>query len=98
MQILLKPVVTEKMMKLIEDKNLNCYAFIVNKDANKLQIRKSVEEMYNVTVYSVNTLRYGGKTKSKYTRTGILSGKTKAFKKAIVTLVDGDTIDFYDNI
>lgn len=96
MSILLRPIVTEKMTSLGED--MNRYSFIVDKGANKLQIKKAVEELYDVSVASVNTMRYGGKRKMRYTRTGIISGKTKSYKKAIITLIEGDTIDFYGNI
>lgn len=96
MDILKKPIVTEKMTGLGE--KLNRYGFIVDKRANKIEIKKAVEEMYDVTVDSVNTINYGGKAKSRYTKTGIIAGKTGSYKKAIVTLVDGDVIDFYSNI
>lgn len=96
MSILLKPLVTEKMTE--KGEKLNQYGFIVDKNANKIQIRNAVEEMYNVTVETVNTMVYGGKRKSRYTKTGIIVGKTPAYKKAIVTLVEGDTIDFYGSI
>jgi large subunit ribosomal protein L23 len=96
MSILLKPIVTEKMTSLGED--MNRYGFIVDKRANKIQIKKAVEELYDVSVASVNTMCYGGKKKMRYTRTGIVSGKTKSYKKAIITLIEGDTIDFYSNI
>jgi large subunit ribosomal protein L23 len=96
MNIILKPIVTEKMTTQSED--FNRYGFVVSKNVNKIQIKKAIEEMYGVTVESVNTMRYGGKKKSRYTRTGIVSGKTSSYKKAIVTLAEGDTIDFYSNI
>ena len=96
MEILLKPIVTEKMTAQGED--MNQYGFIVAKNANKIQIRKAIEEMYGVTVDSVNTMRYAGKNKSRYTKSGIITGKSNSYKKAIVTLVEGDTIDFYSNI
>jgi len=96
MDILLKPILTEKMDKQSEE--LNRYGFVVDKRANKIEIRKAVESLYGVTVSSVNTMRYGGKRKSRSTRTGIVSGKRNAFKKAIITLVEGDNIDFYSNI
>jgi len=94
--IIKKPLVTEKMTRLGE--KLNRYGFIVEKDVNKLTIKKAVEEMYNVTVLSVNTIRYPGKFKSRYTKAGVIAGKTNAFKKAIVTVADGDKIDFFSNI
>ncbi len=96
MDILIKPIVTEKMTALGED--LNRYGFIVDKRANKIQIKKAVEDMYGVNVLSVNTMIYTGKRRMRYTRTGIISGKTKSMKKAIVTLVEGETIDFFSNI
>lgn len=96
MDIILKPIVTEKMTT--QSENFNRFGFVVLKKANKIQIKKAIEEMYGVTVESVNTMRYGGKRKSRYTRTGIVTGKTGSLKKAIVTLAEGDTIDFYSNI
>ncbi len=96
MNILLKPIVTEKMTA--QGENLNRFGFVVDKRANKIQIKKAVEEMYGVTVETVNTMVYAGKSKSRYTRTGIIQGRTNSFKKAIVTLAEGDTIDFYSNI
>ena len=96
MDILIKPVVTEKMERLTD--KLNQYGFIVDKRANKLQIKKAIEELYGVTVDLVNTMRYAGKVKSRYTRTGVLVGRTNSYKKAIVTLKEGDKIDFYSNI
>jgi large subunit ribosomal protein L23 len=96
MEILQKPIITEKMTNMGE--KLNRYGFMVDKRANKLQIKKAIEEMYGVTVETVNTMRYGGKNKSRYTKTGFISGKTNSFKKAIVSLAEGETIDFYSNI
>ena len=96
MEILIKPIITEKMTLLGE--KLNRFGFIVDRGANKIQIKKAVEKLYNVTVESVNTMRYSGKNKSRYTKTGIVKGTTSAFKKAVVTLKEGDTIDFYSNI
>jgi len=74
------------------------YGFIVKPDANKYEIKKEVETLYNVTVTDVNTCVYGGKSKNRYTRSGLIKGRTNAFKKAIVTLKEGDVIDFYSNI
>ena len=96
MGIIIKPIVTEKMTDLGE--KLNRFAFMVERKANKLQIKDAVEDLYDVTVTDVNTMNYRGKYKSRYTKSGILSGKTNAYKKAVVTLKDGDTIDFYSNI
>ena len=96
MDILIKPIVTEKLTTQTED--LNRYGFVVHKKANKLQIKEAVEKSYNVSVVSVNTMRYGGKRTTRYTRSGLLSGKTKSYKKAIITLAEGEVIDFYSNI
>ena len=96
MDILHKPIITEKMTNLGE--KLNRYGFIVDKRANKVQIAKAIEEMYGVSVESVNTMRYGGKNKSRFTKTGMIAGKTNAFKKAVVAIADGEKIDFYSNI
>lgn len=96
MDILIKPIVTEKLTGQAEP--LNRYGFIVAKRANKIQIKKAVEEMYGVSVKEVNTLRYAGKTKYRYTKSGVLAGITSSCKKAFVTLKDGESIDFYSNI
>lgn len=74
------------------------YGFVVERCANKLEIRKAIEEMYGVVVERVNTINYDGKVKSRYTKAGYLVGKTNHVKKAIVTLRKGDSIDFYSNI
>jgi large subunit ribosomal protein L23 len=96
MDILIKPIVTEKMTAMAE--RLNRYGFVVDRRANKIQIKVAVESLYNVTVAAVNTLNYSGKVKSRYTKSGVISGKTSAYKKAYVTLQKGDAIDFYSNI
>ncbi len=96
MSNIIKPLVTEKMNAMTE--KFNKFGFIVRPDANKIEIRKEIEARYNVTVLSVNTIRYAGKPKTRYTKSGVIKGRTKAFKKAIVTLKEGDTIDFYSNI
>ena len=97
MAFIIKPLVTEKQTKITE-KNPSRYGFIVRPEANKLQIKQEVEGLYNVTVIDVNTLRYAGKRSSRYTKAGLIKGQKNAFKKAIVTVKDGDTIDFYSNI
>ena len=97
MAFIIKPLVTEKQTKITE-KNPSRYGFIVRPEANKLQIKKEVEALYNVTVVDVNTLRYAGKRLSRYTKAGLIKGQKNAFKKAIVTVKEGDTIDFYSNI
>lgn len=96
MGIIIKPVVTEKMTGLGE--KLKRFGFIVQKNANKLQIKKAVEEIYGVEVTEVNTMNYAGKNKSRFTKTGMVKGRANSYKKAIVTLADGETIDFYSNI
>jgi large subunit ribosomal protein L23 len=96
MEIIIKPVVTEKMTATTD--KLNQFGFVVNKKANKIQIREAVEKLYNVSVISVNTMRYAGKSKQRYTKTGLLKGRTDSFKKAVVSLKDGETIDLYSNI
>ncbi len=94
--IIIKPVITEKMTDMGE--KLNRFGFIVNKKANKIQIKNAVEGFYGVDVISVNTMNYSGKEKSRFTKGGVISGRTNSYKKAIVTLADGETIDFYSNI
>lgn len=96
MDIILKPVVTEKMN--LKGETLRQYGFVVDKRANKVQIKKAVEALYGVTVESVNTMRYAGKYKSRYTKTGLITGRKNSTKKAVVTLREGETIDFYSNI
>ena len=91
-----KPIVTEKLTILGE--KLNRYGFIVDKGANKLQIKKAVESLYGVTVAAVNTMRYAGKVKSRTTKSGAISGQRSAYKKAVITLAEGEKIDFYSNI
>jgi large subunit ribosomal protein L23 len=96
MEILLKPIVTEKMTS--QGETFNRYGFLVARKANKLQIKKAVEDLYGVTVESVNTINYAGKSKTRYTKSGIMKGRSAATKKAVVTLAKGETIDFYSNI
>jgi len=96
MGVILKPVITEKMTD--KGEKLNQFWFIVDNTANKLQIKEEVEDLYGVQVLSVNTMNYSGKRKSRFTKSGVISGKTKAFKKAVVTVAEGETIDFFSNI
>ncbi len=96
MGILIKPIVSEKMTA--ETEKNNRYGFIVDKEANKLQIKSAIEQTYNVTVKDVNTINYHGKRKSRYSKTGMLRGRANHFKKAYVTLAGDDKIDFYANI
>ncbi len=94
--ILIKPIISEKAESLSDREQQ--YSFVVDKGANKIQIRKAVEQMYNVGVKSVNTMIMPGKAKKRYTRAGVQSGKISAYKKAIVTLTEGDEIDFFGDI
>jgi large subunit ribosomal protein L23 len=96
MNIIVKPIITEKMTAISE--KLQQYGFIVEKRANKLQIKDAVKDIYGVEVVSVNTMNYTGKRKSRFTKTGVIAGKVPAFKKAVVTLAEGETIDFFSNI
>ena len=96
MSIIVKPIVTEEMTELGE--KLQRYAFVVQKKSNKIQIKKAVEDLYDVEVREVNTMNYSGKNKSRFTKRGFVTGRTAAYKKAIVTLAEGQSIDFYSNI
>ena len=96
MSILKKPIITEKMTAAGE--KLGQFGFIVDKRANKVEIKKAVEKAYGVTVESVNTLNNAGKVRNRYTKTGFVTGMKGATKKAVVTLKKGDNIDFYSNI
>ncbi|MBQ4393362.1 MAG: 50S ribosomal protein L23 [Prevotella sp.] len=97
MAFIIKPLVTEKMTKTTE-KRPNVYGFIVTPDANKVEIKKEVEKTFNVTVEAVNTVRYTGKRSRRYTKAGLVTGQKSAYKKAIVTLKEGEEIDIYSNI
>ena len=95
--IILKPILTEKMADLGE--RLNRYAFEVDSNANKIEIKNAIENAYGVNVKAVNTMKHGGgKRKMKYTNRGVSFQINKLIKKAIVTLEEGDTIDLYENI
>lgn len=95
MSILKKPLVTEKVSSLNEKGK---YGFIVNAEANKVEIKKAVEKQYGVNVEKVNTMNVMGKFKTRYTKAGVLSGRRPNYKKAIVTLAEGEVIDFYSNV
>jgi large subunit ribosomal protein L23 len=114
MGFIIKPLVTEKMTKITDKSSVERtykvkgeertkkaetkYGFIVKPEANKIEIKKEIEGLYNVTVIAVNTIKYAGKRSSRYTKAGLVKGQKSAYKKAIVTLKDGDAIDFYSNI
>lgn len=95
MGVLLKPLVTEKISSLTDE---NKYGFIVDKTANKVEIKKEIEKTYGVTVEAVNTMIQPGKAKRRYTKSRIIEGKTPSYKKAIVKVAEGDIIDFYSGI
>jgi large subunit ribosomal protein L23 len=94
--VLVKPIVTEKSNKLSDNKRT--YAFRVDRKANKLEVKKAVEDFYGVTVVEVNTVVVPAKTKSKFTKAGFISGRKPAYKKAYVKVAEGETIDLYSNI
>ena len=96
MNILIKPVITEKMTN--ESETYNRFGFVVDRRANKLEIKGAVEKMYGVSVEKVRTMIYPGKAKSRNTKGGVISGKTSSYKKAIVDVAKGESIDFYSNI
>jgi len=95
MSILKSPLVTEKISALNE---VGKYGFIVDVNANKIEIKNAVEKMYGVNVVKVHTMNYLGKTKRRYTKSGVVSGRKASFKKAIVKVGDGEVIDFYSGI
>ena len=97
MGLIIKPIFQEKQTEMT-DKFENRYGFIVVPGANKVDIKNEIEQLYNVRVERVNTMQYDGKQKSRYTKSGVVSGKTPSFKKAIVTLKEGDVIDLFSNI
>jgi large subunit ribosomal protein L23 len=95
MNVLKRPIITEKFAALNE---VGKYAFEVNRNANKVEIKKAIEKQYGVTIVKVATMRSIGKVKTKYTKSGAVSGRTSLIKKAIVTLKEGEVIDFYSGI
>ena len=96
MSIIKKPIITEKMTD--QSEKYNRYAFVVDRKVNKIEIKKAVSEMYDVEVESVRTMVCIGKKRVRGTKSGMIVGKTSTYKKAIVTLAEGDSIDFYSNI
>ena len=96
MSIIIKPIITEKITK--DGEVFNRFGFVVDKKANKVQIKKAVEATYGITVVNVNTMNVRPDRSTKYTKSGLISGKTNAYKKAIVQVQEGETIDFYNNI
>jgi len=96
MDIIKKPIITEKMTN--QSEKYNRFAFVVDRKSNKIEIKKAVEEMYDVVVDSVRTMVCIGKKRVRGTKSGMIKGRTSTYKKAIVTLAEGDSIDFYSNI
>lgn len=96
MSIIVKPIITEKITK--DGEVFNRFGFVVDRKANKVQIKKAVEATYGVTVVSVNTMNVRPDRTTKYTKSGLISGKSNAYKKAVVQVQEGETIDFYNNI
>ncbi|MFB6307270.1 MAG: 50S ribosomal protein L23 [Flavobacteriales bacterium] len=94
--IIKKPVVTEKMTAQGEE--LNKYGFLVHEKANKIEVKNAVEKQYGVSVKKVNLMNYMGKSKTRYTQAGIINGKENDYKKAVVSVEEGDTIDVFSSI
>ncbi len=96
MDILKKPIITEK--QTIATDKLGTFGFIVEKKTNKIQIKKEIEKVYGVRVTDIRTMIMPAKAKSRFTKAGVLSGRKGSYKKAIVTLADGATIDFFTDL
>ncbi|PJX21873.1 50S ribosomal protein L23 [Psychroflexus sp. S27] len=96
MSVIIKPLITEKSTHLSE--TANTFVFLVDEKANKVQIKNEVESIYGVSVDQVRTMRVLPKFKTRYTKTGIVSGKTNSYKKAMIKVSEGDTIDIYNNL
>lgn len=96
MSILIKPIITEKATA--DSELINRYSFVVNNRANKIEIKDAVESAYGVSVTKVRTINVRPDRKSRYTKTGVITGKTSAYKKAYVQVAEGETIDLYSNL
>jgi large subunit ribosomal protein L23 len=96
MSIIIKPIITEKITKQSEISNR--FGFVVDRRANKIQIKNAIEAAYGVSIVAINTMNVRPDRSTKYTKSGLISGKTAAYKKAIVQVQEGETIDFYNNI
>lgn len=94
--ILIKPIISEKAESLTD--SLGQYSFVVNKQANKIEIQQAIEKLYNVNVSAVNTLIMPSKAKSRNTKSGVVKGRVSSYKKAIITLAEGEEIDFFGDI
>ena len=95
-QILIRPLITEKMTNLSAEKGK--YGFVVNPKANKIQIAEAIEKKFNVHVISVKTIKHSGKTKTQFRKSGRFTGKTSGYKKAIVTLKEGESIELFEEV
>jgi large subunit ribosomal protein L23 len=96
MSIIIKPIITEKITKQSELNNR--YGFVVDRKANKIQIKNAIEAAYGVNIVAVNTMNVRPDRSVKYTKSGMISAKSNAYKKAVVEVQEGETIDFYNNI
>ena len=96
MSILIKPIITEKATN--DSELFNRYSFVVDKSANKIEIKKAVETAYGVSISSVKTLNYPVQKNTKFTKKGLVTGKKGAYKKAIIQVAEGESIDFYNNL
>jgi len=96
-QILIRPLITEKMTNITADQS-NKYGFIVNTKANKIEIKKAIQDKFSVTVVDVRTINYDGKTKTQFRKSGRFVGKTAKYKKAIITLKKGETIELFEQV
>jgi large subunit ribosomal protein L23 len=96
MSIIIKPIITEKITKQSEISNR--FGFVVDRKANKIQIKNAIEAAYGITIVAINTMNVRPDRTTKYTKSGLISGKSNAYKKAIVQVQEGETIDFYNNI
>ena len=96
MSILIKPIITEKATN--DSELFNRYAFVVDKSANKIEIKKAVETAYGVSISSVKTLNYPVQKNTKFTKKGLVTGTKGGYKKAIIQLAEGESIDFYNNL
>jgi large subunit ribosomal protein L23 len=94
--ILIRPLITEKMTTISESEGK--YGFVVNYNANKIEIAKAIKDKFEVDVVSVRTIRHKGKTKTQFTKRGRFSGRTPRFKKAIIKLKEGQTIDIFGEV
>lgn len=94
-QIVLRPIITEKLTKLSDKSKMTTYGFIVKKDANKIQIRAALEQLYDIEISSIRTVVTTPRVRRRYSKTGVTTGKSSAYKKAYITLTEPKDLDFY---